>query len=266
MRLFYCDESNLEHRRGDFFVYGGLSIPGDAAFDLSKEVDRIRDAANISHDFCLKFNPGPTHLSHQEFIQIKQTIIQAAIDAGCELFISVILHNIATNVDLARRNEINRVCYHFNCSLNRIHDEGLVLIDRFEDKKIDSHLREKFSTGLTGMPYSEKMRLDKIIGYHYSAIGQSNFSSIVDIIIGSLRYCINVHTRSQASESATTILHLLAPLFPMNANGLISELYFFFSPKIINISSYRNRYESLKEYLSSAGIPTEQTITSIREY
>lgn len=266
MKLFYCDESNLEHRDGDFFVYGGLSIPDGTALELSNNIESIRCEAGIENDFILKFNPKPDHLSHEEFILVKQAIIQAAIEAGCEMFISMILHNIATEVDLARRNEINRLCYHFNSSLKRDNDEGLVLIDRFNDRQIDAHLREKFSTGLVGMPYCDEMRLDRILGYHYSAIGQSNFPSIVDIIIGSLRFCINIHTRTEENDNVNDILSLLAPLFPRNGDGLIPELYLFFSPKVIKVEGYKQTYDSLKEFLFSSGISAEQDITSERNY
>ena len=46
------------------------------------------------------------------------------------------------------------------------------------------------------MPYSDEIKLDRIIGIHYSAIGQSHFTSIVDIGIGSFRFCINEHTHN----------------------------------------------------------------------
>ena len=85
---------------------------------------------------------------------------------------------------------LNRICYHFNCYLSPIHSHGLVLIDRFSDTQIDSHLRKKFSTGLTGMPYGDTLKLQNIVGFHYSAIGQSHFGSLIDIVIGSFRYAV----------------------------------------------------------------------------
>lgn len=268
MKLLYCDETNLEPRDGDFFVYGGLSIPETKALELSARIDDIRQKADIPSSFRLKFNPGPEGMSHHDFVLVKQSVISAAIETGCEMYVSIILHNIATNVTEARRNEINRVCLNFNSSLNRDTDVGLVLIDRFEDRKIDGHLREKFSIGLTGMPYSETFRLNRIIGFHYSAIGQSNFPSIVDIVIGSLRYCINEHTRhgENPSESGKTILGILSPLFPRNRSGRISDTYLFFSPKVIKALKYKEEYESLCEYFTSNGLCPDQRITDQREY
>lgn len=268
MKLLYSDESNLQPRNGDFFVYGGLSIPDSKALWLSNKIDEIRHNAEIPNDFILKFNPGPAGMSHSDFIRIKQEVISASIEADCALHISVILHDIATSVDEARRNEINRICYHFNCMLKREGETGLVLIDRFEDSQIDAHLREKFSIGLTGMPYSPYLKLDRILGFHYSAIGQSNFPSIMDILIGTLRFCINDHTRhpENPSSSSKVMLEELSPLFPRDLHDKIPELYFFLSPKNIKVPQFKERYESLCMFLLDNGMCPSQHITDQREY
>jgi len=267
--LLYCDESNLEEKDNEFFVYGGLVIDGKAAQSLSLELDSIRQNFKIPKDFILKFNPGPEHLSHQEFIKLKQTIIEAAITHGCIFLTSLILHNIATSPDDARRNEINRICYHYDCYLHRPKSHGLVLIDRFEDKQIDGHLRAKFSIGVTGLPYSKDYRLERIVGYHYSAIGQSHFGSIIDIILGSFRFAVNAFTRQDEKklESAKRLLGILSPLFFREAsNGKVSEISLCFSPKIIKSIKYRQMYSNLSLFLSECGIETEQRITNERTY
>lgn len=89
----------------------------------------------------------------------KQRIMEATAAEGCVLLVSIILHLIATSPDAARRNGINRVAYHFNCLLNRRNSEGLVLIDRFSDSQIDGHLREKFTIGIRGLPYTNSKML-----------------------------------------------------------------------------------------------------------
>ena len=268
MVLLYCDETNLVANPGAFFVYGGLSVPSETALDLSTKVDAIRKKFHVPDEFKLKFNPGPAGLNNQQFIELKQNVISAAVESNCELYVSIILHDIAKDVNEARRNEINRICFHFNCSLKRNNDVGLVLIDRFEDQKIDGHLREKFSLGLRNMPYCDSMRLDKIVGFHYSAIGQSNFPSIIDIIIGSFRLCINEHTANpnEISERQKAILGLISPLFPRETTALIPETHLFFSPKIIKVGIYRDQYTSLSQFFTSVGICPDQSISAERTY
>ena len=269
MHLLYCDESNLEERSGDFFVYGGIVVDAQAALSLSQSLAKIRSDAGVPSDLALKFNPRPRHLDHRQFAALKQAVIETAVVHRCIFLTSMILHDVATSAEEARRNSINTICYHFDCYLNRPNSHGLVLIDRFDDSQIDTHLREKFSVGLKGMPYSEEMRLERIVGYHYSAIGQSHFASVVDIVLGSFRYAINAHTRKDQGklESAGQLLRLLSPLFFRERDdGRISELSLMFSPKVIRSDKFRASYESLKGFLTANGIEAEQLITNERQY
>lgn len=271
MHLIYCDESNLEKRNGDFLIYGGLMIEGEKAKELSGAVDKIRSIAGVPRNHRLKFNPGPVSFDNKKFITLKQNLIEAAIAHGAKLIVYVILHNIAIDSDTARRNGINAVCFHFDCMLHRHKSHGLVLIDRFNDKGnlIDDHLRDKFSIGLKGMPYSTEMPLSNILGFHYSAIGQSHFPSLIDIILGSLRFSLNAHTQDKKEniESACAILKLIEPLFIRDKDGRhVLEISFQFSPKIIKIDAYREVYVKLKQFLALSGINTEQAITNERMY
>lgn len=271
MRLLYCDESNLEERDGDFLVYGGLVIDGANALSLSESVDEIRLRAGVRRDYRLKFNPSPDNLSHQDFLELKRNVVGAAIEHGVKFIVYLILHDISNDPDEARRNGINSICLNFNSILGREREAGVVLIDRFNDRGnlIEAHLSEKFSVGITGLPYARELRLDNIVGFHYSAIGQSNFPSLVDIVLGSFRYAINVHTRGnqQANQTARVLLELIQPLFFRNAEGEpVPELGLTFSPKAIRVARYREQYQSLKEFLAEAGIETAQRITDQRPY
>jgi hypothetical protein len=265
----YCDETNLEEISGVFFVYGGISVEANAVLALSKEIDALRAEHRIPSDFLLKFNPGPKGMDHREFISIKQSIIELAIKYECRLFASFILHDVATSANEARRNEINRICYHFDCFLARPDSHGLVLIDRFEDKKIDHHLREKFSTGITGLPYTPERRLERIIGFHYAAKGQSHLCSVVDVVLGSLRFAVNAGTAGVEKNIATaeTLLRLLSPLFfRENGKTSVSELGLFFSPKVIHVPKYHAIYDGLRNFLINCGIEPEQRISYLRTY
>jgi hypothetical protein len=85
VHLLYCDESNLEERDGDFLVYGGLAVDGGRSRELSREIDRIRGWAGVDRTFKLKFNPGPSNLSHQEFSALKQSVVEASIRFDAKL-------------------------------------------------------------------------------------------------------------------------------------------------------------------------------------
>ena len=271
MHLLYCDETNLAERGGDFLIYGGLMVEAEQALALSHALDDLRADYCVPRDYRLKFNPGPDGFSHEQFIAIKQNALEIADVHGARLLAYVILHDIARSPDEARRNGINTVCYHFQCVLNRLSSAGLVLIDRFNDEgnEIDGHLRDKFMVGLTDLPYCREMRLQSILGFHYSAVGQSHFPSVVDVALGSFRFALNAHTRGleQNMDTARALLGLLSPLFwRAEEEEAVPELGLLFSPKIIRHTEYRGRYERLKAFLDECGIPTTQPITGQRQY
>jgi len=269
MYLLYSDETNLEPRDFEFFIYGGIAIPGDNAKSLHDSIEKTRHKYDVPADCLLKFNPTPECLTHQQYINVKQSMIESAVSHGCRFFVSAILHNIATSPDDARRKEINRITYHYDCFLSRLNDYGLVLVDRFYDGQIDAHLREKFAIGLRGFPYTDPMRLARIIGFHYSAIGQSHFSSIVDIALGSFRYAVNVHARNDQKNmpAARKLLKLIEPLFLRNPyTNNVDEISLFFSPKVVDAPKYKDKYQSLKDFLYDNGITAGQEITNMRKY
>lgn len=267
MHLLYCDETNFQKVSGDFFVYGGLAISSAAAGQLTSEIERIRRVMNVPRDYLLKFNPGPEGFSHDEFIQLKRGVIQAAIQNECRLLVNLLLHDVARSSDIARRNGINTLAYHFDCYLNRPKVPGLMLIDRFNDKQIDDQLRSKLVVGLTRqLPYGKELRLNHIVGYHFSAIGQSHFSSVVDVVIGSLRFAINAFTQKNDahSKSAGEILRQLAPLFyreeGVSPSNVVHPISLWFSPKEVRVPAYRARYLAIKSHPAEHGIVATQSV------
>lgn len=266
--LLYCDETNFEKRPDDFFLYGGVAIDGSKAQALANEVAEIRKQFRVVPEFLLKFNPGPEGMSHGDFVELKKAILAAAAKFEVKLFVNLLLHDIATSSDDARRNGINTLCYHFDCFLHRPKVPGVVLIDRFTDKQLDAHLKEKIAVGLTGkLPYSNKLEIRYILGYHLTAIGQSHFCSLVDIVIGSLRFAVNAFTQRKEEHMATAaaILQQISGLFfrektPFDDGTLVHSISLWFSPKEIKAAKYREKYVALWEYFRANGIHISQQI------
>lgn len=263
MYLLYCDETNFAKSAGDFFVYGGVVIDPTHAADLSKEIEDIRTKLGVPRDYVLKFNPGPKGFSHEQFIELKQSVIQAACAANCKLLVNLLLHDIATSSEEARRFGINTLSFHFDCFLNWVKAPGLVIIDRFDDKEIDGQLKEKLTIGLTGkLPYGDELKIERVVGYHYSAIGQSHFCSLIDVILGSLRFAVNAFTQGNAqhAKSAEKILEQLAPLFLREHGKNVDEISLWFSPKEVRKEAYRSKYIELKQHLMAHGIAAAQAL------
>lgn len=263
MHLLYCDETNFAKTPGDFFVYGGIVIEPASAAPLADEINAIRKKLGVPREYLLKFNPGPKDFSHEKFIQLKQEVTAAACKANCKLLVNLLLHDIATSSEEARRFGINTLCYHFDCYLNRPKAPGVVLIDRFDDKAINSQLKEKLAVGLTGhLPYGDELKLERVLGYHYTAIGQSHFCSLIDVVLGSLRFAVNAFTQDnkQHEKSAENMLSQLAPLFFRESGDKVHEISLWFSPKEIRKEAYREKYLALRKHLKAHGIAAAQAL------
>jgi hypothetical protein len=263
MYLLYTDETNIDPTTTEFFVYGGVAFNADHAEALSHGITSLRAKHGYKREDVLKFNTRerPAHVDAEMHRHIKKEVMELAAQHEVKLFASMILHSVATNVDEARRNEINRIAYHYDCFLNRERHVGLVLVDMFTDGQLHNHLREKFTVGLKDMPYSKVMPLHRILGYHLATVGSSHFCSLIDIVLGALRFAIN--SRKDPSKTAVVgqILSQLSPLCIREANGSVSELCLFFSPKNIRVPQYRAEYQGLSDLFASSGMTPSQAIT-----
>jgi hypothetical protein len=269
--LLYADETNVDPHQAEFFVYGGMAVASGSLPAFHRDVAYIREAAKVPADCLVKFNPGPEGMDHRSFIALKQAYLEAAAKNGIRMLVDVVHHNIIRDGDVneARRMAINRLCLNFHYLIESRDAHGLVLIDRFSDPKIDAHLREKASVGLLGMPYSDSLKLERILGIHYSAIGQAHACSLVDIAIGSLRFAINAHTKGDSGrlETSKTLLGLLSPLFDRGEfSGKIEQTRFHLSPQTVKVEGYRKRYQDLKDFLASGGLELSQEVTDTRTY
>lgn len=262
MYVLYCDETNFEKKANDFFVYGGIVVAPDKALAVSNAVDELRKSLGVPLDYVLKFNPGPQGFSNEQFIALKKGVMGISAAHGVKLLVNLLLHDIAKNSEEARLFCVNTLCYHFDCYLYRPDSHGLVLIDRFHDKKIDGQLNEKLAVGLTGpLPYTNTLKLKRIVGYHYTAIGQSHFCSVIDVVLGSLRFAVNAFTQNnqQHAASAQAILQQLAPLFLVE-NDVVSPISLWFSPKEVKVDKYKLKYLALIDHLKANGITVGQTL------
>lgn len=259
MKFIYCDETNMEMRDGDFLIYGGLTVGADQFLALSTAIWEIREKYSVARDEKLKFNPGPKHLTHQQFINLKSELIAAAVEYNCEFLVYHVLHDLVKGTDLARRNGINEICLNFSYLLKSEDTCGLILLDRFNDagNKIEGHLSEKFSIGLKGLPYTDEFRLERVVGLHYSAIGQSHLPSLADIIIGSYRFALNAHCRNKPEmhKSAGLILQALKPLFPTSSDATyIPRTAISFSPLEIRVPNFKKKYLEAIAFLRNNGL------------
>jgi len=73
-----------------------------------------------------------------------------------------------------------------------------------------------------------------------------------------LRYAINGRNDPAKSATARTLLAQIAPLAIRNADGRVSEVSIFFSPRQIRVASYLQHYQQLHTFLAQNGLECAQ--------
>jgi hypothetical protein len=93
------------------------------------------------------------------------------------------------------------------------------------------------------------------------------FGSIIDVILGTLRFSINALCRDEAGKTqrARQFLTMLAPLFQKTTfagehGPWVTELSLDFTPKTIKSDAHRARYNQLRNFLAESGIIAAQDI------
>lgn len=263
MFLIYCDETNLAKRKDDFLIYGGLMIDSANLDALSKEMWELRRRYNIDDTAELKYLPAPDEITGN-YNDFKKECIELCIRNECKLLTYQILHDIATHPDEARRNGINEICMNFHYELKNQNEIGIIFVDRFNDRgnQIDAHLRRKFSVGLEGdslltNPYP----LPRVVGLHYTTIGQSHMTSLIDIVLGTYRTALNIVSRQQSDSEhiAKEILEFISPLFRRASDDCITRIAISFSPKTVWADRYRRKYVDTISFMNSCGYNLTQT-------
>jgi hypothetical protein len=259
MRLLYADETNTDPSKGDFFIYGEVVIDCARAAELSSRLDTARVKAGLRESDDLKFdtNKRPSHVTYESYTEAKREAMAAAAECGVVLLTTFVLHAVSKSPEEARRYGINRIVYHFNCMLNwpESKDTGLALIDTFDDKQLRSILREKFMTGVVGLPYTSRMRLTNVVGVHLTTIGSSHFASISDIALGALRFAVNNRNESSRTPVVATLMQQLRPLFHgVKERDAVSPLGVSLDPRTIKVARYRSEYEGLRDFFATHGV------------
>lgn len=253
MYLLYTDESNTSAQAGKFFVYAGTCIDSKVAAALSKDIDKIRTDHGYGPDDYIKFNTRerPKSVDANKHLSAKNELLDAAAKHGVKLFSSMVLHDIAKK-EKQRPWAIDHVVAHFDNHVRDENEVGLVIVDHFEGHA--PVLREKFNKGLvfTNAGKTTTRRLEHLVGFHTASVGTSNFCSVIDVVLGSLRHVVNTFASPTTATKALTA-HL-SKLVMRGPSGYVMARSIYFSPEKVWMPSYLDEYKKLATYFTSEGM------------
>ena len=255
VHVFVTDETNLNPgAKSKFFIYGGLVFDDATVKTLSDRIQQIRNQTGFLADDSLKFETGsrPGHIALANWTAAKAAVIEACIAEGARFISYLVLHDIAKNKTQKELVEygMNTVLAGFNRYLDHHGSHGLALVDRTPGDKGFGYLKQKFSQGLSG-PGWEGIPLNRIYAYGATCDGASHLSSAVDIVLGSLRYCVNA---SVETDVVANMFTQVARLMWHNKVGdvvFVREYGLMLRPLDVKVDAYREEYDTLVQRLSA---------------
>lgn len=255
MHVLLTDESNLEPGESiKFFTYGGLIVPLANVAALHQRVAQIRKDAGYDPTDRLKFETKsrPKQVPVEVATAAKKAVVTAAIDSGCKFIAYVVLHAIAKNQDIQTNIQFgaNSVIAKFNTYLTLEKSHGLVAMDRLPKGAEFEYLAEKFTKGLA-LQKGEPQELDRVVMFSSTCINASHLSSVMDIVLGTWRYCINQPLNGEAAKDMMGQLVKLIWHIPMGENIFSHERGLLFRPKEVKHPPYKAEYDALLKHLNS---------------
>lgn len=257
MFIFVGDESNVrQSREARFFIYGCIIIAADKILDICKEISCIRDKHRFTSDAEFKFDSRsrPAHLSYQEFTLAKNQVLEICQDLEVRFMAYAVHHEIARNreCDLYLW-ALNTLLLQFDFLLQRETSNGICLVDRFKNdlnilKKIHQQGVDPEVSDGSRLP----RRLENILCYGTISIGTTHLATVVDIVLGAFRYCVNEMNKTKISLQIYKKVRPLLLCEPGNPSR-VEEWGLFLRPREVNVPDYKQDYDFLLQYLESLG-------------
>jgi len=254
MRILLADETNNDpNDEIKFFIYGGTIFNSSSVMSIGDSVKELRAKFGLEQTDKIKFNlkSCPKGLSREDHTELKNQIIELAIENNVTLIINCVLHDIAKNKEKSDLQEMTSrtVFRRFNdlCAENK--EAGLVLADRwpcengFQFLEACQHGKITYSSG-------ESVSLPWIHGYAQVSDNSTTLMCVSDVLLGAFRYCINNRDKDIVNR---TLMPKVANLLWHDTNQegqrVIWNKGLSTSPRNITSPTYKKEYDSLTDHI-----------------
>lgn len=260
MYLLQADETNVEASQGNFFIYGGVVLPVSRLRDVHDAVERVRKKYGFAAEDQFKFNTHtrPAEMSVADWTAAKAEVLERASELDVDLIIYVVHHGIAAGADAGTRMSyaLNALIAHFDLRyLSEKGSHGIVSLDRLDEAFGYGYLRSRFQSPLD-LPDGRSPSLERVLHYSMTCDGASHVSSLVDIAIGAVRYCVNTAAGKGRDDVAQKMFPAIAQLMWHKMRGDVMKVGgygFLMYPKVIRSPFYKEQYDELIKTLERYG-------------
>jgi len=200
----------------------------------------------------LKFDASfrPPALSGEKFAELKSKVLEEAAKRNVRFLAYVIHHGIVDTKlkkEKAFRAAMNTLLYNFNKFLTREQTHGLFVVDRFDGATCLDLVKSIFTRGLDLPPEKARKAIRRVFLMGASCIGAGHLMSLLDIVVGAFRYCVNAPEEKFAV--ARRLLSTLDPLLlssPTNP-ALKDEWGLIVRPQDVRAPHFRIDYRAFRD-------------------
>lgn len=262
IRVLFGDETNVTSNHGDFFIYGGLAATPESMIKVHHLVAEVRQKYGFKPTDPFKFstNSRPKSVDFEDWTAAKKELLLRAAELDeLDLITYVVLHELARNTSAKdkMRYALNVILAHFDLVyLKEKNAHGLVSIDRVDNLGF-GYLAERFTKPLE-LPDDNSVMLKRTLLLSQTCDGASHMSSLVDIVLGAFRYCVNTATGAGQDAVAVAMFTPVASLLweapeqdSSGTRGGVDGYGFLKYPKSIKSQAYQGRYDNLTETLQA---------------
>ncbi len=265
MDILITDETNLTASEASrFFVYGGVFLDVAQLPEIHRTISAIRKTAGYAATDEFKFDTGkrPKGISPEAHRIAKEATMTLAMELKCQLICCLTPHQLARTTPQSNliRFGANSVLAAFHQYLSAEDRYGIVVMDRLSDRGEYQYLTEKFTRGLVLQDKAD-LSLNRVPLFAATCVGSSHAASLVDVVLGSFRYCINDPKNPVAARQMMSVLVQLLH----SRNGRIRGHGLILRPKSVKAFSYQQDFDDLVSQLRALTTKAETTEESETE-
>jgi hypothetical protein len=206
LELLFCDETHVPRPSGaKFFLYGGLAVPASQFASVCDAVASARNSIGLLPSEPLKFSvrARPERIERSDWTAAKELLLSMLAPLELNVF-SLYLHEAVAKQDHKAHWALTGVCVSFERHLSVIGAQGFVVVDH--SKELHRSDLADLAVGTTSVSVFQNS-LPSIRGVSFGHVENVLPLQAVDVVLGSIRYCLEKPEHDVSSKLAASLSH-----------------------------------------------------------
>jgi hypothetical protein len=217
MRILLGDETNRNPDRCDFFIYAGVHFDIEYLDLIDERISKLREHFGYSpgDDFKWTGNGLPNGVDEEDHAKAKNYVLRFASEIDAEVIAVLVSHDVIQNdTDGAHYTKaIRDVLAQYNYALAQKDTSGICALDPIPEGPPVQIVEKIFQHGLQFQDGTTR-DLDQIRMIANVSSNGSHASSMIDILLGALGYCVTHPTHNVSEELFYRVAQISKGFYP----------------------------------------------------